>query len=75
MIITQLLVNFWVTAGHLEGTGNFEFSNWFVKSRLKEKQRRTAGISKLKLKNIAYKINVFTSWNKLTYSYTYDTLA
>jgi len=38
------------TACHLKGTGNFQFSNCMVKLILKKKQRRTAAISKLKLK-------------------------
>lgn len=60
MTIIQLLVNSQVTAGQLEKTGKFQFSNSIVKSRLKEKRRGTAGIiGKIKLKKILTEKNYF----------------
>lgn len=49
-----------MTAGQLEKTGKFQFSNSIVKSRLKEKRRGTAGIiGKIKLKKILTEKNYF----------------
>lgn len=53
-----------MTAGQLEETGKFQFSNSIVKSRLKEKRRGTAGIiGKLKLKKNTYRKKLFPGIN------------